>query len=174
MSAPSPQYEFSEQQNALIGSLASKMGVVGLFFLVVGVIQILMALVVVLAIYRDRIPPDWVNRSKEYVQQLPDDVRKEAEQFYSPDRLPSNNHLWGIAINSGVIGLFYLLLGSWTRSAAASFQRIVSTQGRDISHLMSALDALHSMYALVYTLLMITLILILILLGMSLWARFGG
>jgi hypothetical protein len=158
------QYEFSNEQNTLIGSLASKMRVVGLFFVVLGVLNVLVALLVVLAIYRDRIPKGWVDR-------LPAEVKTQALPA-ELDKLPPSNHLWGIAINAGLIGLFYILMGGWTRAAGVSFQQIVTTTGRDISHLMNALSSLEKMYALVYTLLIITLLVGLIALGLSLWASF--
>jgi hypothetical protein len=90
------------------------------------------------------------------------------------DKLPTNGHLWGIAINTGVVGLFYLVMGVWTRMAGDSFQKIVQTRGSDISHLMSALSSLHSMYALVYTLLMVTLLLGLVALLLTLFKQFGS
>lgn len=168
-----PQYEFTQEQNTLIGSLASKMSLVGLFLAVVGVINLLMALLLVVAIYRDKIPQEWVNKSKEYMEKLPEDVRKQADE-YSLDKLPPKNHLWGMALNVGMVGLFYLLMGTWTRNAAADFRKIVDTQGRDISHLMNALGSLHAMYSLVYTLLVITLIFGLVFLALSIYSRFAG
>jgi hypothetical protein len=165
MSLPPRQYEFSQEQNALIGSLASKMRFVGLFFEVVGVINILIALLVVVAVYRDRVPQSWVN-------QLPPEAKEKFEE--QKDKLPANNHLWGIALNAGVVGLFYLVMGVWTRTAGGSFQKIVDTQGSDISHLMSALSSLHSMYALVYTLLVLTLLVGLLGLGLTLFNQFRG
>src|SRR5262249_15607957 len=92
----SPQYEFSQEQNALIGSLASKMRFVGLFFLAVGVLNVLIALLVVVAVYRDRVPQKWVD-------QLPEEAKAKVEE--QKEKLPANNHLWGIAINAGVVGL---------------------------------------------------------------------
>jgi hypothetical protein len=163
MSGSSPQYEFTQEQNSLIGSLSSKMRFVGLFFVVVGVIQILIALLVVLAVFRDRVPQKWID-------QLPAESKVKFEE--QKDKMPANNHLWGIALNVGVVGLFYLVMGVWTRSAGDSFQKIVDTQGSDISHLMSALSSLHSMYALVYTLLVLTLILGLVGLALTLYNQF--
>jgi len=165
MSLSPPQYEFTPQQNALIGSLASKMRFVGLFFVVVGVINLLIALLVVLAVYRDRVPQSWIDR-------LPAETKASFEQH--KDKLPTNNHLWGIALNAGVVGLFYLIMGVWTRSAGHSFRQIVDTQGSDISHLMNALSSLHSMYALVYTLLLLTLLVGLLGLALTLYTQFGG
>jgi hypothetical protein len=163
MSVASPQYEFTQQQNALIGSLASKMRFVGLFFVIVGLINLLIALLVVVSVFRDRVPQKWVD-------QLPAESKANFEK--QKDKLPSNNYLRGIAINVGVVGLFYLVMGAWTRSAGSSFGQIVTTQGSDISHLMSALSSLHSMYALVYTLLVVTLIMGLVGLGLTVYNQF--
>ncbi len=44
--------------------------------------------------------------------------------------------------------LFFLALGTWTRNAARSFHRIVTTTGQDIDHLMDGLDNLRKMYSL--------------------------
>jgi hypothetical protein len=163
MSSSPPQYEFTQEQNTLIGSLALKMRFVGLFFIVVGLLNVLVALLVVLAVYRDRVPQKWID-------QLPAESKAKFEE--NKGKLPTNNHLWGIAINAGVVGLFYLVMGAWTRSAGASFQKIVDTQGSDISHLMSALSSLHSMYALIYTLLVLTLLLGLLALGLTVYTQF--
>jgi hypothetical protein len=106
-------------------------------------------------------------------EKLPPDVKKQAEE-YSLDKLPANNHLWGIAINAGVIGLFYVLMGAWTRDAGGSFQKIVDTQGNDITNLMNGMGSLHRMYSLLYTLLMITLLLGLFGAALTLYKYFTG
>jgi hypothetical protein len=171
----STQYEFSHEQNTLIDSLGSKMRFVGLFALVLGVINVVMCLLIIVAIYRDRVPPVWKAKTKEYLdkarEKLPDDVKKQAEE-YSLEKLPANNHLWGIAINAGIIGLFYLLMGGWTRSAGLSFQKVARTQGSDITHLMNGLGSLYSMYTLLYTLLVLTLVFGLIAIGFTLYQYF--
>jgi hypothetical protein len=150
---------------------------VGLFAVIVGAINILMAILIVVAIYRDRIPADWKAKTAEYMEKarekLPPDVKKQAEQ-YSLDKLPANNHLWGIAINAAVIGLFYVLMGHWTRSAGESFQKIVDTQGNDVSNLMNGLGSLNQMYSLLYTLLLLTLLLGLIGAAYTLYTYFAG
>ena len=161
----SPQYEFSQEQNALIGSLASKMRFVGLFFVDVGVLNLVIAALVLVAIFRDRVPQSWVD-------QLPAEAKKQVEE--QKGKLPGNGNLWGVALNTGVVGLFYVLIGTWTRSAGGEFQKIVDTAGRDISHLMSALSSLHSMYALIYTLLVVTLLIGLVALIMVLYKSFIG
>ncbi len=162
------QYEFSQDENVLVGSLASKMSLVGLFFVVVGVINVIVALVLVLAIFRTNVPKSWYDK----LDKLSPEAKKQVEE--QANNLPSNNHLWGITLNAAAVGVFYLLMGTWTRSAAGSFKQIVETQGQDISHLMKALGSLHSMYALLYTLLMITVFLLVLFLGLALFARFAG
>jgi hypothetical protein len=170
-------YEFSGEQNRLIGSLAGKMRFVGLIAVILGVLNLLMAILVVVAVYRDRIPPDWKAKTKEYVdkarEKLPEDVRTQADQ-YSLDKLPANDHLWGIAIGSAATGLFYLLLGIWTRSAAAAFQKIVDTRGNDIRNLMDGMGALHSMYSLLYTLLLLVLLAGIVSLGLTLYKYYAA
>jgi hypothetical protein len=155
------QYEFTQEQNTQISSLAGKMRFVGLFSIIFGVIGLLITLLVIVAVYRDRLPAGWMDKTKDYIDKvkdkLPTDAKKQVED-YTPDTLPPNNHLWGIAAYVGVTGLFFLLLGVWTRSAAASFQKIVTTQGSDISHLMNALDSLKSMYGMIYLLLLVALL----------------
>jgi hypothetical protein len=169
------QYEFTSEQNTLIGGLASKMRFVGLFAVVLGVVNLVIALLAVVAVYQDRLPAEWKTKTKEYLEKarekLPDDVKKQAED-YSLEKLPANNHLWGIAINLGVVGLFYLLMGVWTRSAGASFLNIVTTQGSDITHLMNGLRSLYSMYSFIYTLLVVTLLLGLFSIVLTLYSYF--
>jgi hypothetical protein len=171
------QYEFTSEQNTLIGGLGSKMRFVGLFAVVLGVVNLIIALLAVVAIYQDRVPAGWKAKTKEYMEKvrekLPDDVKKQADD-YSLEKLPANNHLWGIAINLGVVGLFYLLMGVWTRSAGTSFLNIVTTQGSDITHLMNGLRSLHSMYSLLYTLLVVTLLLGLFSIVLTLYQYFAA
>ena len=54
----------------------------------------------------------------------------------------------------------YLLIGTWTFNASASFKNIVQTETRDIEHLMNALGALKNLYTFQYIVLLIVLILI--------------
>lgn len=168
-------YEFSGDQNKVIGSLAGKMRFVGLFAVVLGVVYLILALLVVGAVYRDRIPADWKSKTKDYLEKarekLPEDVRKQADQ-YSLDNLPPNNHLWGIAISTGASGLFYLLLGVWTRSAGGAFQKIVDTRGSDIKNLMDGLGSLHHMYSLLYTLLVLILLAGLLSLALTIYRQY--
>jgi hypothetical protein len=59
-------------------------------------------------------------------------------------------------------GLLYVFLGFFTMRGADAFQRIVRTQGRDITHLMDGLRSLGSVYAVFYWLIVIALVLLLL------------
>jgi hypothetical protein len=59
-----------------------------------------------------------------------------------------------------ISGAVNIMVGVWTRNAAGSFQQIVATQGRDITHLMNALGELLKLYRLQYVLLVIALVLL--------------
>jgi hypothetical protein len=167
-SVPPREYEFSPDQNALFGALASHMRLVGLFLAVVGVLNILAALVIVVAIYRAKLPQSYVDSVLQKASEASKtDVKAQL------DKLPPDDHLWGLAIGGLVNGLLYLLIGVWTRNAAGSFQQIVDTRGHDISHLMHALGSLNKMYTLIYTLIVIGLLLFLITLGLFLFAQFS-
>ena len=174
---PAPRYEFTPEQNQLIGGLAGKMKFVGFFAILAGLINLVMALLLVAAIYRDRIPEEWKTKTRGYLSQvrdkLPEEVRAQAEQ-YSIDRLPAANHLWGIAIETAAVAVFLLLLGAWTRSAGDSFRKIVETRGSDVTHLMDALGSLHGMYSLFYAILLIVLLVGLVGLGLALFQAFAA
>jgi hypothetical protein len=177
MAMSAPGYEFSSDQNKLIGSLAAKMRFVGLFAVMLGVVNLLMALLVIAAVYRDRVPADFKAKATEYLEKardkLPEDVRKQSDQ-YSLDKLPANDHLWGAAISTAVTGLFYLLMGMWTRSAGGSFQKIVATQGSDIKNLMNGMGSLHQMYSLLSTLLVVVLLAGGLSLGLTLYKYYAA
>lgn len=165
------QYEFSEDQNQLIGKLASQMSLVGLFLNIVGVIQIIFALAVVGYIYGDKIPADWKAKASELAKKVPDDYKKQVEDIL-PSQAPPRNWLWAIAGNIGVLGLLFLMFGTWTRTSSGAFRQIVDTQGRDISHLMSALGSLQNMYGLIYTFLLVAILFGVAMLGWALYNRF--
>lgn len=171
-----PEYEFSDEQNALLGNLAGKMRYVGLFSVLFGVFALLLTLVLILFINRDRLPADFRKQAADYYEQvqksLPDDVKAKASE-YSLDKVPTNNtFLTGVAIFTGVVGLIFLLQGSWSRSSAASFQQIVDSQGNDISHLMNAVRSLQNMYGMVSTLLTLALLAAIVAVGLSVYQHF--
>ena len=164
---PAREYEFSPEQNSLIGALAARMRTVGLFLLILALLNLLFTLVVVAVIYRAKLPQDYVDTvMKKVGEATKTDVQKELAN------LPPDKHLWGIAIFSAVNFLIYLLVGVWTRQAAGSFRKIVDTQGNDISHLMSALSALNRMYTLINTLIVLGLLLFLVAVGYFAYSQF--
>jgi hypothetical protein len=150
-------HEFTGEQNDLIGRLANKMSVVGLVCVVFGVLYLLSAVLLLVFVFQDKLPADVVSR-------IPDDVRS---------RVPSTNYLWGVLIQTLLAGVIFLAIGVWTRSSAASFREIVTTTGRDIGHLMSALASLHKMYSLLCTLIIVTLLAALVAVGLQLYLRYG-
>src|SRR5262249_29149048 len=61
------------------------------------------------------------------------------------------NERWVATGYLAVIGIVFLAVGIWTRSAGASFVQIVATRGRDINHLMEGFKTLNKMYSLIAT-----------------------
>jgi hypothetical protein len=94
------EYEFTEEENVLVGSLAKKMKFVGIFGVIFGVLEII--------------------------------------QGISSEKT---------AIVQGIISI---VIGIWTTKASESFQKIVDTQGNDISYLLGALDQLKKLFSLQY------------------------
>jgi hypothetical protein len=162
----SREYEFSPSQNQVFSALAHRMRGVGVFLIVVALLDFLVAALVVLAIYRAKLPEDYF---KVVLEKASEATRTDLNMQLS--KLPPDNHLWGIAISSAVNGLLYLLIGAWTRSAGDSFQKVVTTQGSDIGHLMEALSSLNKMYALIYTLIVIGLLLLLATIALFIYAQ---
>jgi hypothetical protein len=154
----SERYEFTEAQNRQIGDLAGKMRLVGLVAVLLGVVQLILGILVVVYAFRDRLPA-------EVLQRIPEDTLKQ---------LAPPSQLWILALQAGISGLIFLLIGLWTRSAAADFQKIVTTTGNDISHLMNALGSLHKMYSLLYTLIVVGILAFVVSIAAFLYIRFGG
>lgn len=152
------EYEFNADQNKTISGLGSAMRGVGAFFVVVGLLNLLAGALLVAAIYRNNIPPN-------VMAQVPAEMKAQFEA------LPPQDHLWGLAINAGMMALLHLLIGGWTRSAGGAFLKIAQTQNSDISLLMTGLGSLRSMYGLIYTLLLIFMLLVVAGLAMSLYAQ---
>jgi hypothetical protein len=66
-----------------------------------------------------------------------------------------------VAIRVGPIisGSLTCLVGLWTQRASVSLRNVVTTEGRDISHLIDALDDLRKLYSLQFWLFMLGLLL---------------
>lgn len=56
--------------------------------------------------------------------------------------------MWGVVLYIALAGLFPLVMGIWTKRAAESFEKITKTTGRDMTHLMGALQNLRNLYGL--------------------------
>lgn len=70
-------------------------------------------------------------------------------------------------LSSIIQGVLFLLVGLWTRNAAQSFKRVVSTSGADIENLMGALGELRKLYTLQYWLAIIVLIFLVLTLALA-------
>jgi len=55
---------------------------------------------------------------------------------------------------------FFVIIGIWTKRAAVSFQRVVTTEGSDVTNLMAALGELKKLYTLQYWLILLVIALI--------------
>lgn len=56
-----------------------------------------------------------------------------------------------------VSGAFYALFGIWTHRASTSFRDVVETKGKDIQHLMHAIDDLRKLYTVQYWMCLVAL-----------------
>jgi len=61
--------------------------------------------------------------------------------------------------------LLLIVVGIWTHRAGREFRHVAETQGKDISHLMRALENLLKLYTLLYLLFFIALVFAIIQLG---------
>jgi hypothetical protein len=95
--ASSREYEFSPSQNEVIGDLARRMGGVGVIFIVVALLNFLVSALIVLAIYRAKLPEDYV---KVVLEKASETTRTDLNAQLA--KLPLNNQLWGIAISNAV------------------------------------------------------------------------
>jgi hypothetical protein len=63
------------------------------------------------------------------------------------------------------LSLLFIVVGIWTHRAGREFRSVAETQGRDISHLMTALANLLKLYTLLYLLFFVALVFAIIQLG---------
>ena len=106
------EYEFSERQNSLIADLAKKMRLVGVFFILAGLLGL------------------------------------------SPTLTVTGSHNQPPLLFS----LLHIVLGYCTIKASGGFGRMVESQGRDITHLVAALETLRSMFSIIYWILVVIVI----------------
>ncbi len=65
-----------------------------------------------------------------------------------------------------ISGSLTCVVGLWTQRASVSFRKVVDTQGKDISHLMMALDDLRKLYSFQFWVLILSIVISLL----GLWA----
>jgi hypothetical protein len=161
------EFEFNESQNQLIGSLARKMGLVGMVMLFFGLLQMVNG---VASLFMSSNPDRIIAAAQK--------AGMAEEQLGTLKEMLSGG-FWSspITVSSlafALAGLLLFLVGLWTRQAAQGFAGIVQTKGRDISRLMEALGALHRKYGLIYTIMLFAAITSLLSLGISLWHSWRG
>jgi len=129
-----PGYEFTPDQNKVIGDTASKMKLVGLILLVFGLINLAQAIMFQVVFHQ---------------------IQSESLDVELKDKLVSidKRERWIITGYLVVVGAVLACAGAWTRSAGVSFAEIVKTSGKDVSHLMEGFKTLNKMYSLMATVL---------------------
>jgi hypothetical protein len=156
------EYEFSDQQNQLIGNLSRKMALVGFVAMLFGVFQMVNG---VMSLFASPQPEKVLAAAKEAgmseTQQKKLEQALESHGWLSPWRVT--------AIIYAIMGLFLLMVGMWTQQSAAGFAGIVVTKGQDIHRLMDALGALYKKYSLIYSILLAAAIVTLISFGFTLY-----
>ena len=69
--------------------------------------------------------------------------------------------LFGVLTKQGFpffSGVLYAIVGLWTQRSAGSFRKVVDTQGKDITHLMFALEDLRKLFTLQFWICLIALV----------------
>ncbi len=166
-SANQGQYEFTSDQDHLIGSLARKMALVGFALMLFGALQMVNGVV---SLFAARSPEKVLATAKEAglpeasLQQL--ETALTAQHGLSP--------LAATSIAFAATGLLMLLIGRWTQQAAAGFAGIVGSKGQDIFRLMDALGTLHKKYGLMYTLLWLAVITSLLSFAFAIFSSFAN
>ncbi|MCS6864793.1 MAG: hypothetical protein RMJ56_18355 [Gemmataceae bacterium] len=137
-------YEFTPEQNVVIRSLGSKMKLVGLILLIFGALNLINAFLVQIVF------------TQLDNEAIPADIRDQLAQIGQRER-------WILTGYVTVVGIVFLCVGAWTRSAGESFGQIVATSGNDINHLMEGFKTLNKMYSLIATVLVAAILAYLVL-----------
>ena len=141
------EYEFDADQNVTIDRLAEKMGVVGLFLWLTGLLVLVLSAMGLYSVF-------W--ETPQLPERLPEAVNFALDKFTA--RIEANRSVAFVASIAGVINGFLLLAGgTLTRRAAHHFRQVVQTRGTDIANMMDALGALRSFFGIGSTLLLIGL-----------------
>ena len=89
-------------------------------------------------------------------------------------RVPRDGaHIVGV-LGHGLAAVVCFLLASWLVRAAGAFARIVTTEGRDVSHLMGALGNLRSWFDLLAFFVKVYVFLLVVLMVILLFGLLGG
>jgi len=141
------EYEFDEDQNVTIEGLAEKMGVVGLFLWLTGLLVLVISAMSVYSVFME---------TPKLPERVPDALSFAVDEFNQ--RVESNRSVAFVGGVAGILNGFLLLVGgTLTRRAAHHFRQVVQTRGTDIANMMDALNALRSFFGIGSTLLLIGL-----------------
>jgi hypothetical protein len=162
-----PEYEFSNEQNQVIGDLARKMSLVGFALMLFGILQIASGITTFIG-----------GRNPQKILAAAKDAGVPAEQLAKLESSLTSGGLLTpftvIAFSTILVGVLLLMVGAWNQQAANGFAGMVLSKGQDIARLMDALGALRKKYTLIYNMIMIFAIFSLISLVVSLIHWFKG
>ena len=130
----SPDYEFSASQNKLFQDLKKKMNLVGKFLSFIGFFLLFMGTNKVVSIFIKIFIKEEISITTISITTI------------------------SSGINNIIEGIFFSLIGIWTRKAALSFSRIAKTTNNNIENLMAAMVEFHKLYTLQYVLVTITIL----------------
>jgi hypothetical protein len=159
-----PEYEFNIHQADLIGGLSYRMAGVGFVFMLLGILQIAYGI----SMYMAPRDPAAVMRAAEKLGVPVEKLQEQLQEQMRPAAVLAST------LTVCIVGLFYFLIGSWTRQAARSFSGIVHTRGQDVTRLMEALRSLRKVYGLIYNVMLLAILITFVSIGSTLyhhWVR---
>lgn len=145
------EYEFTEHQEQQISGLTNKMGQVGSFLVLVGVLIAIAALVGLL-------PVLFGDSVAQLPDGTPDDLKLALGNLTAAVSADRTAVLYGSA-GTFIQGIIFVAVGLYTRRAKGAFEQVVDTEGNDISNLMNAIGALKSLFSLMASILMLGILL---------------
>jgi len=156
-------YEFDNEQNKVIGGLASKMGTVGFFLSLAGLAVLFAGLAGLLPALAP-VP--------ELPGQIPPEVGAAVSKWAAEVQAADQTRVYYGALSGLLQAMILLAAAMYTRRSAKSFHKVVQTAGDDVGHLMRALTALRNVFSLTATLLVLAVLIALGAAGISLYYRF--
>ena len=157
------EYEFSAEQNTSIKTLYGKMGTVGLFTVLIGLLMLIVSVAGVASTYMGSTP------------KIPDNVAPDVKvKFTEAMAFVNANRSLTLYSSAGgaLFAVILLAVGVYVRRASASFKAIVATEGNDITNLMNAVDSLKRTFSMFHTLLMLALVIGIAYAGYTMYLRF--